>query len=93
MMTATTGFIFLYRLCKPFNILRGSLLVCLISVFVYAIFNHYDFFDLNQVNNGTILLYIVFAICSVYIFDKLNIVVGFILKLFDKDYKNKEVES
>ena len=28
--------------------------------------------DLNQVNNGTMLLYIVFAICSVYIFDKLN---------------------
>ena len=87
LMTGTTGFIFLYRLCKPFNILRSILLVGLISIFIYMVFRQYKFFDLNQINNGTILLYIVFAICSVYIFDKLNLVVKFILDKFDKSTK------
>ena len=87
LMTGTTGFIFLYRLCKPFNILRSVLLVSLISIFIYMVFRQYKFFDLNQINNGTILLYIVFAICSVYIFDKLNLVVKFILDKFDKSTK------
>ncbi|MEE3344076.1 MAG: HAD-IC family P-type ATPase [Bacilli bacterium] len=86
LMTGTTGFIFLYRICKPFNILRGTLLVSLITIFIYMIFRNYTFFDLKQINDGTILLYIVFAICSVYIFDKLNIVVNFILNKFDKEY-------
>ena len=87
LMTGTTGFIFLYRICKPFNILRGTLIISLITVFIYMIFRQYAFFDLKQVNNGTILLYIVFAICSVYIFDKLNLFIQFILNRFDKDYK------
>lgn len=93
MMTATSGFIFLYRLCKPFNLLRGSLLIFLISLFVFILFRYNDFFDLSQVNSGTMLLYIVFAICSVYIFDKLNLVVDFILNKFDKDYKTDKVTT
>lgn len=93
MMTATTGFIFLFRICKPFNLLRGGLLVFLISLFVYMLLRHFDFFDLSQVNSGTMLLYVVFAICSVYIFDKLNLVVDFILNKFDKDYKTDRVAS
>lgn len=93
MMTATTGFIFLYRLCKPFNLLRGGLLVFLISLFVFMLLRYNEFFDLSQVNSGTMLLYVVFAICSIYIFDKLNLVVHFILNKFDKDYKTDAVTS
>jgi cation-transporting ATPase E len=84
MMTGTTGFIFLYRLCKPFNLLRGALLITLISIFIYMVLFQFKFFDLNQINAGTMLLYIVFAICSVYIFDKLNLIVKVILNKFDK---------
>ena len=86
LMTGTTGFIFLYRICKPFNVLRGTLLVSLITIFIYMVFRQYTFFDLKQVNNGTVLLYIVFAICSVYIFDKLNVLVNLLLKKFDRDF-------
>ena len=93
MMTATSGFIFLYRLCKPFNLLRGGLLVFLISLFVFMLLRYNEFFDLSQVNSGTMLLYVVFAICSVYIFDKLTLGVNFILNKFDKDYKTDEVVS
>ena len=57
------------------------------------LFRHYAFFDLNQVNDGTMLLYVVFAICSVYIFDKLNLVVHFILNKFDDDYKSAKISN
>ena len=89
MMTATTGFIFLYRLCKPFNWLRAILLIFLIGLFGYVLLFHFEFFDLDQVNSGTMLLYVVFSICSVYIFDKLNMVVRIILNKFDREKKIK----
>lgn len=87
MMTATTGFIFLTRLCRPFNWLRGTLLVSLISMFVYVLLFQFSFFDLSQIQSGTILLYIVFSLCSIYVFDKLSLLVDTILRHFDHDYK------
>ncbi len=84
-MTGTTGFIFLFRLCRPFNLLRGSLLVFLIALFIYILMFWYDFFDLSQITFSTMLLYIVFAICSVYIFDKLNRFVSFIVRKISKE--------
>ncbi len=84
-MTGTTGFIFLFRLCKPFNLLRGALVTILIAMFIYVIMFWYDFFDLSQINFNTILLYIVFGICSIYIFDKLNSLMSIIMKKLDKN--------
>lgn len=85
-MTGTTGFIFLSRLCRPFNLFRGCLFGFLIALFSYIVVFQYDFFDLSQINFNTILLYIVFVICSVWIFDKLNRGVDFLLHKLDKDY-------
>ena len=86
-MTGTTGFIYLYRLCKPFNLFRGVLFGFLISLFTYIVMFQSDFFDLSQITFNTVLLYIVFAICSIWIFDKLNRVIDFILKKLDKEYE------
>ena len=71
-MTATTGFIFLFRLCKPFNLLRSVMVTTLIALFIYSLIFLYDFFDLSQITFKTILLYIVFLICSVHVYDRLN---------------------
>ena len=86
-MTGTTGFIYLYRLCKPFNWFRGLLYGFLISLFTYVVMFQSAFFDLSQISFNTIILYIVFAICSIWIFDKLNRLVDMLLKRFDKDYE------
>ena len=93
-MTGTTGFIFLSRLCRPFNWFRGVLFFALVSLFIYIVMFQSEFFDLSQVNFNTVLLYIVFAICSVWIFDKLNKGVDFLLRKLDKDYvlEREEVE-
>ncbi len=91
-MTGTTGFIFLSRLCRPFNLFRGGLFFVLLSLFIYIVMFQSDFFDLSQVNFNTLLLYIVFAICSVWIFDKLNKGVDFLLRKLDKDYAMEKEE-
>ena len=85
-MTGTTGFIFLSRLCRPFNWFRGTLFFALVGLFIYIVMFQSAFFDLSQVNFNTLLLYIVFAICSIWIFDKLNKGVDFLLRKLDKDY-------
>lgn len=84
-MTGTTGFIFLFRLCRPFNLLRTVLVVFLILLFCYVLMFQFDFFDLSEITFNTILLYIVFYICSIYIFDKLNNLVMFVVKKINKD--------
>ena len=85
-MTGTTGFIYLSRLCRPFNWFRGILFFVLIALFTYIVMFQSNFFDLSQVTFNTILLYIVFAICSVWIFDKLNRFIDILLKKLDKSY-------
>ena len=91
-MTGTTGFIFLSRLCRPFNWFRGGLFFALLSLFIYIVMFQSEFFDLSQVNFNTLLLYIVFAICSVWIFDQLNKGVDFLLRKLDKDYAMEKEE-
>ena len=92
-MTGTTGFIFLSRISRPFNWFRGLLFGFLVSLFTYIVMFQSSFFDLSQVNYNTLLLYIVFAICSVWIFDKLNKGVDFLLRKLDRDYAEEKAES
>lgn len=87
LMTATTGFIFLFRMCKPFNRLRVFLFLFLVMIFCYGVIFLYEFFDMSQINFNTCILYIVFYICSMWIFDKLNDIVRFIISKLDSDYE------
>ncbi len=71
-LTATTGFIFLYRICKPFNFLRTVLFLFLLFGFAYCAIFQYEFFNISEITKETALIFIVLYICSMYIFDKLN---------------------
>ena len=86
-MTGTTGFINLSRISRPFNVYRTILYTILLGLYIYIIFFHSSFFYLSQINFNTILLYIVFYICSIWVFDKLNLIINYILKTFDKSYE------
>ena len=79
-LTATTGFIFLNNICKPYNLLRICLMVFLVSAFSYCAIFQYEFFDISLVKKDTILVFIVLFICSIYIFDKLNTLCNYILR-------------
>ena len=86
-MTGTTGFINLSRISRPFNVYRTILYTILLGLYIYILFFHSSFFYLSQINFNTILLYIVFYICSIWVFDKLNLIINYILKTFDKSYE------
>ena len=79
-LTATTGFIFLNNICKPYNILRICLMAFLFIGFSYCAIYQYSFFNISYVNRDTILIFIVLFICSMYIFDKLKALISYILK-------------
>ena len=79
-LTATTGFIFLNNICKPYNLLRGTLMVFLLIAFGYCAIFQYNFFNISLVNSETILVFIVLFICSLFIFDKLKGFMDYLLK-------------
>ena len=79
-LTATTGFIFLNNICKPYNILRACLMIVLLLAFGYCAIFQYSFFNISYINKDTILVFIVLFICSMYIFDKLKELSNYILK-------------
>jgi cation-transporting ATPase E len=85
-MTGTIGFIYLNRLCRPFNLFRACLFGALVLLFTYVIMFQSDFFDLSQITFDTTLLYFVFIFASMWIFDRLNAVTEWILKKVDKGY-------
>lgn len=79
-LTATTGFIFLNNICKPYNLLRGILISIMLIGFGYCAIYQYEFFNISYINSETILVFIVLFICSLFIFDKLKTLTNYILR-------------
>ena len=71
-LTGMTGFIFLYRLCQPFNWFRRTLWIMLLLGFIYCSVFQYKFFNISALNFQISLIFVVLLICSLYIFQKLN---------------------
>mgnify|MGYP004452905775 FL=1 len=91
-LTGMTGFIFLYRLCQPFNWFRLILWLLLLDGFVYCAFFQYDFFNIKAINFEIALIFGVLLICSLYVFGKLNKLTVFILDKIDaKKNKSKKL--
>ena len=79
-LTATTGFIFLNNICRPYNLLRSILMIVLLLGFLYCAIFQYSFFNISYVNEDTILIYIVLLICSLFVFEKLKKLSDYILR-------------
>ena len=71
-LTGMTGFIYLFRICKPFNVLRTALFMFLTSVFIISILFFYKFFNLVKINLTIIVIFILLSVFSYFIFNKLN---------------------
>ena len=65
-LTATTGFIHLYHISKPFNYLRSIMFALLIIVFNYGIFFQREFFSLSYFNGQIGLIYFLLVIFSLF---------------------------
>jgi len=89
-LTGTTGFIFLYKLMQPFNLLRTCLFFFLIAGFAYGAVVQYSFFNISEINYQMALIFSVLMICSLYIVDKLNKLVNYMIKKWEEYQKTKE---
>ena len=85
LLTGTTGFIHLYNISKPFNILRGSLFYILLLGFIYGIIFQNAFFDLSAMN---LKIFLIMFLLIVFSFNSYNLLAKLILwltKLFNKE--------
>lgn len=80
-LTGATGFIFLKQICSPFNLLRRVLYIVLLCGFIYVVLTQYTFFNISKIAFDTVLIFGVLLICSMYVFDKLNAFVKWLLKI------------
>ena len=83
-MTGFTGFLLLFKICIPFNKLRLSLIVCLITCFIVCIVGLRNFFSLTLLNFNMFMFIICLVIFSMFIFNIMNILVDRFMKKHPK---------
>ena len=71
-ITAMTGFIYLYKICKPFTWLRRALFFTMLGGFIYCVIFQYEFFNLVPITPISALIGFVLCIDSLYIYRRLN---------------------
>lgn len=67
-LTSTIGFIYLFRICTPFNNYRKALFSFLILGFVFCALVLNDFFNISSISFETVMLFIILSICSIFIY-------------------------
>ena len=67
-LTATIGFIHLYRVSQPFNWLRSILFVSLILIFCYGAIFQNEFFNLLSISPQIIIIYILLFVFSLFMY-------------------------
>ena len=88
-LTAITGFIHLYKICKPFNLIRTTLFILMIAGFAFCVSFMGDFFSLSPITTTTALIGFVLTIDSLYIFRRLSYL---ITKIFHRLDATIEIE-
>lgn len=88
-LTTLVGLIYLYKICKPFTILRSILFSTMTFGFIYTIIFQYEFFNLLPLSPVSILIFLVLGIDSIYIYNILN---HYISKIFNYIDKSIEVQ-
>lgn len=83
MLVGTTGFMHIYKISKPLNIIRTTLLVSMITAFTIAILKLENIFSLSQIDRKILAIYLILFLFSYLIFD-------FATQLFKKYIYKKE---
>ena len=82
-LTALTGFIYLYKICMPFTIIRRVLFCTMFAGFLYCALFQYSFFSLTPLTLTSALIAFVLCIDSLYIYRKLNHLITMLFAKFD----------
>lgn len=71
-LTSMVGFIYLYKICKPFNAYRKTLFTFIIAGFSVCALVGHDFFDISSISFQTTIVFIILSILSIFIYKFLN---------------------
>lgn len=81
LLIAQAGFMHIYRISKPLNLIRTILLLSMIGSFLIAVFGFENIFSLSLINKKLTIIYAILAIIS-YFF--LNIIIHITNKIIQK---------
>ena len=86
-LTTITGLYYLFKICYPLNLYRGTLFFVMFSGFIYCLFFQPTFFNLIPMNRVSWLIVIVLALDSFYIYKILNYAITALFHHFDSSIK------
>ena len=89
-LTTITGLYYLFKICHPLNIYRGTLISVMTLGFLYCVLFQPEFFNIVPLDKVSLLIIFVLAIDSFYIYKVINYIVTFIFHKLDNTI---EVES
>lgn len=83
-LTAITGFIYLFKICKPFTWLRRTLFFVMLGGFIYCLIFQYSFFNLMPISYESTLIAFVLTLASLYVYKKLDYFITYLFHKMDK---------
>ena len=86
-LTTITGLYYLFKICSPLNLYRGSLFTGMLVGFLFSLFVFPEFFNLLRVNGTILLLTFILMFSSFYLYKIINYLVTFIFNKFDDSIK------
>ena len=89
-LTTITGLYYLFKICTPLNLYRGSLFSGMLTGFLFCLLFQPEFFNLLRVDGTILLLTFILMFSSFYIYKIINYLITY---LFNKVDDSIKVES
>lgn len=86
-LTTITGLYYLFKICHPINWYRGTLFGVMTIGFIYCLFYQNALFDIMAINSTILILTLILAIDSFYIYKIINYIVTAIFHKLDDSIK------
>lgn len=83
-LTTMTGFIFLIKLCKPYNFLRVTLITFLISLFLFACFFYNELFNICKLTLDHLVVLTMLTLASIFVYIVLEELSNYLLDSYNK---------
>ena len=86
-ITTITGLFYLFKICYPLNLYRGTLFFTMLIGFIYCVIFQTSFFNLEPINYVSALIIFVLTLDSIYVYKLLNFAITKVFHHFDNSIK------
>ena len=92
-LTTMTGFIFLIKLCKPYNLLRVTLITFLISLFLIACFFFNELFNISPLTLDHLVVLTMLTLASIFVYIVLEELSNYLLDKYNEKSKKRTIKK